>query len=58
MQLSKNTSTSKYKSFLIKLILILIIVIGLIALLGRIDFPSPNKKIEKLIPNENLKIVK
>ena len=24
----------------------------------KIDFPSPNKAIEKIIPNENLKIVK
>ena len=58
MQLSKNTSTSKTKSLLIKVALILIAVIGTIILLGKINFPSPNKEIEKIIPNENLKIVK
>tara|TARA_Y100000992_G_C21159605_1_gene440365 strand:- start:601 stop:777 length:177 start_codon:yes stop_codon:yes gene_type:complete len=58
MQFSKNTSRGKSKSFLIKLILILIIVIGSVFLLGNIDFPSPNKEIEKIIPNEKLKIVK
>ena len=58
MQLSKNTSSGRGKDFLIKIILILVIVIGAIGILGKIDFPSPNKEIEKFIPNENLKIVK
>ena len=26
--------------------------------LGSIDFPAPNKKIEKIIPNENFKVIK
>jgi len=38
--------------------LVLIIFIGAIVLLGEIEFPSPNKDIEKIIPNEKLKIVK
>ena len=58
MQFSKNTSTGKSKVFLIKVILLLIIIISSVILLGKIDFPSPNKEIEKIIPNENLKIVK
>ncbi len=58
MQFSKNTSRGKSKSFLIKLILILIIIAGSVFLLGSIDFPSPNKEIEKIISNEKLKIVK
>ena len=29
-----------------------------VILLNKIDFPSPNKDVEKNIPNENLKIVK
>ncbi len=58
MQISKNTSTSNIRNLLLKIILILAIVIGAIGMLGKIDFPSPNKKIEKFIPNENLKIVK
>ena len=58
MQFSKNTSTGTSKGFLIKTALVLIIIVGTVALLGKIDFPSPNKEIEKIIPNEKLKIVK
>ena len=58
MQFSKNTSTGISKSFLIKLVLLFIIIIGSVVLLSKIDFPSPNKEIEKIIPNEKLKIVK
>ena len=58
MQFSKNTSTGISKSFLIKLVLLFIIIIGSVVLLSKIDFPSPNKEIEKIIPNEKLKIIK
>ena len=58
MQFSKNTSTGKSKGFLIKMTLILAFIICAVILLGKIDFPSPNKEIEKIIPNEKLKIVK
>tara|TARA_B110000238_G_scaffold142142_1_gene153385 strand:+ start:51 stop:227 length:177 start_codon:yes stop_codon:yes gene_type:complete len=58
MQLSNNTSTHKSKSILIKTVLILVIIIGAIVMLNKIDFPSPNKETEKIIPNEKLKIVK
>tara|TARA_B100000780_G_scaffold210743_1_gene150681 strand:+ start:559 stop:735 length:177 start_codon:yes stop_codon:yes gene_type:complete len=58
MQLSTNTSTDKTKSLLIKVAFILVIFIGSIVMLDKIDFPSPDKKIEKFIPNEKLKIVK
>ena len=58
MQFSKNTSTGTSKGFLIKIVLILIVIIGAITLLGKIEFPSPNKEIEKIIPNEKLKIIK
>ena len=58
MQFSKNTSTGKTKAFLIKMTLILALIISAVILLGKIDFPSPNKEIEKIIPNEKLKIVK
>ena len=58
MQFSKNTSIGTTKSFLIKILLVLIIIIGAVILLGKIDFPSPNKEIKKIIPNEKLKIVK
>jgi hypothetical protein len=58
MQISKNTSSRSSKSLLIKIAFVLIIFIGAIALLGKIEFPSPNKDIEKIIPNEKLKVVK
>ena len=58
MQFSKNTSNASSKSLLIKITLVLIIFIGAVVLLGKIEFPSPNKDIEKIIPNEKLKIVK
>ena len=58
MQFSKNTSSASSKSLLIKIALVLIIFIGAVVLLGKIEFPSPNKNIEKIITNEKLKIVK
>ena len=58
MQFSKNTSTGNSKGYVIKIILILFIIFGVVILLSKIDFPSPNKAIEKIIPNEKLKIVK
>tara|TARA_B110000037_G_C16657926_1_gene317338 strand:+ start:26 stop:202 length:177 start_codon:yes stop_codon:yes gene_type:complete len=58
MQFSKNTSIGKSKSFLVKIILVLIIIIGTVILLEKIDFPYPNKEIEKIIPNEKIKIIK
>ena len=58
MQLSNNTSTGKSKNLLIKVAMILVAVIVVIALLNQIDFPSPNKEIEKIISNEKIKIVK
>ena len=59
MQFTKKTSSSS--SFLvlaIKMGLVLVVVLGVIFLLSKIDFPSPKKEIEKIIPNENFKIVK
>ena len=41
-----------------KIILALLVLIVAIILIDRINFPSPVKKIEKVIPNENFKIVK
>ena len=58
MQFTKNTSSGTTKGFLVKTALVLIIIFGVVVLLGKIDFPSPNKEIEKTISNEKLKIVK
>ena len=61
MQFHKKTSGGKY-SFIIRLLvktaLLFLLVFVVIVLIDKIDFPAPNKKIEKIIPNENLKIVK
>ncbi len=57
MQLHKKTSIGKY-GFLIRVTLLFVFVFIVIVLIDQIDFPAPNKKIEKIIPNENLKIVK
>ncbi len=61
MQFHKKTSGGKY-SFIIRLLvktaLLFLLVFVVIVLIDKIDFPAPNKKIEKVIPNENLKIVK
>ena len=58
MELSRNTSSTNRKGLIIKIVLILIIVITAIALLSKIELPSPNNNIEKNIPSEKLKIVK
>tara|TARA_B100000780_G_scaffold155308_1_gene108603 strand:+ start:29 stop:205 length:177 start_codon:yes stop_codon:yes gene_type:complete len=58
MQFSKKTSTGISKSFLVKMTLALIVITSVVILLNKIDFPSPNKEIEKIISNEKLKIVK
>ena len=61
MQFSRNTSIGNFKkswSFLIKVSIILTIIIVAIVMLGKIDFPAPNKAIEKNIPNAKLKVVK
>ena len=59
MQFVKKTS---YRVSIIRLIVKLsfgvIIILGATFLLNKIDFPAPKKVIEKIIPNENFKIVK
>ena len=60
MQIYKKTRSRGY-SFLglvVKLLIILVIFAGIIFFLNKINFPTPNKVIEKIIPNENFKIVK
>ena len=61
MQFEKKTRIGSPKGIfgiLIKIILILVILVVSIILIDRINFPSPTKKIEKIIPNEKFKIVK
>ena len=61
MQFEKKTRVGSIRviiKLLIKIILICLVLLIAVILIDRIDFPSPTKKIEKVIPNENFKIVK
>jgi len=60
MQFNKNTSSGKtnINGLIIKFIIGLVVILGLVFLINKIDFPAPKKEIEKIIPNENFKIVK
>jgi len=59
MQFIKKTSSrTNIIGLTIKLFLFLIVILGAVFILDKIDFPAPIKKIEKIIPNENFKIVK
>jgi len=44
--------------FAIKAGIIFFVLILSIVILSQIDFPSPNKKIEVILPNENFKTIK
>ena len=60
MQFNKNTSSGKTNiiGLIIKSIIGLVVILGLVFFINKVDFPAPKKEIEKTIPNENFKIVK
>ena len=60
MQFNKNTSSGRTNivGLVIKSIIGLVIILGLAFFINKVDFPAPKKEIEKIIPNENFKIVK
>ena len=59
MQFIKKTSSSRsIIGIVIKLSLVSVFIFLVIFLLNKIDFPAPKKEIEKIISNENFKIVK
>jgi len=59
MQFTKKTSSrTTILGLAIKLSLIFIVMLGVVFLLNKIDFPAPKKEIEKVISNENFKIIK
>ena len=59
MQFIKKTSLrTNILGLVIRLALALVVILGIVFLLNKIDFPAPKKDIEKIIPNENFKIVK
>jgi hypothetical protein len=60
MEFNKNTRSGKANiiALLFKFSFGLIIILGIVFFLNKIDFPAPKKDIEKVISNENFKIVK
>ena len=59
MQFIKKTSSRQtFIGIIIKSVILLIILLGVVFLLNRIDFPSTKKDIEKIISNENFKTIK
>ena len=60
MQFTKNTSSGKASiiAMIIKSTVGLVVILGILFFINTIDFPAPKKEIEKIIPNENFKIVK
>ena len=61
MQFQKKTSAVKSKKVIRLLINFLFLLVGiflLVVLIDRINFPYPNKKIEKIISNESFKVIK
>ncbi len=61
MQFQRKTSIGKSNiliKLLIKIFLVVFLFFIVLMLLDQLNFPNPNKKIEKIIPNEDLKIVK
>ena len=59
MQFIKKTSSSRsIIGIITKLTLVTVGIFVIIFLLNKIDFPAPKKEIEKIISNENFKIVK
>ena len=61
MHFYKKTTIGKsnnYIKLVIKLALIVFLFFIILIMVDQIKFPAPNKNIEKIIPNENFKIVK
>ncbi len=59
MQFIKKTrSSTNILKITFKLSLVLVVIFIIVFFLNKIDFPAPKKEIEKIISNENFKIVK
>ena len=61
MQFRKKTSIGKNNAaikLLVKIVVLFFILLFLVVFVDKINFPYPNKKIEKIVPNENFKVVK
>ena len=59
MQFIKKTSLrDNIVGLTIKLGLAVVLILAIVFFLNKIEFPAPKKDIEKIIPNENFKIIK
>ena len=59
MQFIKKTSLrANIVGLTIKLGLAIVLILAIVFFLNKIEFPAPKKDIEKIIPNENFKIIK
>ena len=59
MQFIKKTSLrANIIGLIIKLSLAIVLILAIVFFLNKIEFPAPKKDIEKIIPNENFKIIK
>ena len=61
MEFRKKSTIGPFGSsvkILIKIAFISVILLLLVVLVDKINFPYPNQNIEKIVPNENLKVVK
>ena len=56
--IKKQSSRSNLIGLVVKITLVITVLLITVFLLNKIDFPAPKKEIEKVIPNENFKIVK
>ena len=56
--IKKTSSTRNFLGLIIKFALALLVILGIVFFLSKVDFPAPIKEIEKIIPNENFKIIK
>ncbi len=61
MYFQKKQAIGKSNYFIklmIKIALVFFLFFIILLLVDQINFPSPNKKIEKIVPNENLQVIK
>ena len=61
MQFQRKTTPGSFTNIgklIIKIVIFLVLLFVAVILIEKIDFPKPNKKIQKVIPNENFKIIK
>ncbi len=61
MHFYKKTTIGKsnnYIKLVIKLSLIVFLFFIILIMVDQINFPAPNKNIEKILPNETFKVIK